>query len=137
MKIVAIVQARTSSSRLPGKVLLPLANDPMIIFQLKRIKRSKNLDNIVLATSDQPSDDQLALSVQQAGFSVFRGDLNDVLARYLHCAVRENADIVVRITGDCPFQDPVLVDEIIDEFVSGDWDYLSNCSGRRFFNCSW
>ena len=78
MKTVVIIQARSTSTRLPSKVLLPIESIPMVVFQLKRVKRSKQIDSIVLATSDQKSDDTLARTVEAEGFKVFRGDLEDV-----------------------------------------------------------
>jgi len=106
MTTLAIVQARTSSSRLPGKVLLPLQGVPLIQFQLERLRRCNQIDRLVLATSTDPSDDALADQVAQAGVAVFRGDLNDVLERFRACAAHERAKVVVRLTGDCPLADP-------------------------------
>jgi glutamate-1-semialdehyde 2,1-aminomutase len=126
MTTLAIVQARTSSSRLPGKVLLPLANQPMILYQLNRLSRCRRIDRLVLATSNEPSDDALAQLVASAGYAVFRGDLNDVLARFRACAVQEEAKTVVRLTGDCPLSDPALIDELVGAFFDGEWDYLAN-----------
>jgi len=126
MTTLAIIQARTSSSRLPGKVLLPLQGRPMILHQLERVSRSHRLNRIVLATSVDPSDDALADQVAAAGFGVFRGDLNDVLERFRACAQREKASIVVRLTGDCPLSDPALIDELLEAFQQGGWDYLAN-----------
>ncbi|QNJ15999.1 N-acylneuraminate cytidylyltransferase/pyridoxal phosphate-dependent transferase domain-containing protein [Synechococcus sp. A18-40] len=117
-----------SSTRLPGKVLMDLVGKPMIIYQLNRIKRCKSLDEVILATSTDPADDLLTFKVQEAGFSVFRGSLNDVLDRYRACAASQNATAVVRLTGDCPFSDHRLVDELVDAFYKGNWDYLSNCA---------
>ena len=128
MTVLAIIQARTSSSRLPGKVLLPILDRPMILHQLERVSRCCQLDRIVVATSTDFSDDDLVKVVVNAGFSVFRGDLNDVLARFQACALEEQATIVVRLTGDCPLSDPALIDELIEVFKSGDWDYLANCA---------
>ena len=125
-KVVAIVQARTSSTRLPGKVLKILDNKPMIIFELERIKLSKSIDEIVLATSNDTSDDLLAYIVDCNGYNVFRGELNDVLKRYTDCSKSYNADVIVRITGDCPFIDSSLIDEVIAEFLSNDYEYISN-----------
>jgi glutamate-1-semialdehyde 2,1-aminomutase len=126
MTTLAIVQARTSSSRLPGKVLLPLQGLPMILFQLERLRRCKRIDHLVLATSSDPSDDTLAEQVAQAGVAVFRDDLNDVLERFRACAAHVQASVVVRLTGDCPLSDPDLIDELVEAFHSGEWDYLAN-----------
>ena len=131
MTTLAILQARTSSSRLPGKVLLPVLEQPMILFQLNRLRRCKKVDRLVLATSSDPSDDGLANEVTRAGVTVFRGDLQDVLERFRACAAQERAKVVVRLTGDCPFSDPALVDELIEAFYSGKWDYLANCADEK------
>lgn len=123
---LAIVQARTSSTRLPGKVLMPLGNTPMILYQLKRIEKSELIDKIVVATSTDRSDDELVRTVRSAGFDTYRGPLDDVLERFRGCAERESAKTVVRLTGDCPFTDPVLIDELISQFRERSCDYISN-----------
>lgn len=131
MTTIAIVQARTSSSRLPGKVLLPIGGKAMLLHQLERLRRCRRLDRLVLATSDDHSDDTLADVVTAAGFTVFRGDLKDVLERFRACAAREQATTVVRLTGDCPLSDPALIDELVEAFTEGEWDYLANCADER------
>ena len=131
MTTLAVLQARTSSSRLPGKVLLPLMGAPMILFQIDRLRRCKRIDRLVLATSNDPSDDGLADQVAKAGVTVFRGDLEDVLERFRACAEQEQAQVVVRLTGDCPFADPALIDELVVAFKSGKWDYLANCADEH------
>jgi len=128
MKTLAIIQARMSSTRLPGKVLMPVADTPMILYQLERIRRCNSLDQIILATSSNADDDILDSTVRAAGFPVFRGSLNDVLERFRDCADSEHADTVVRLTGDCPLTDPKLIDELVGEFYREDWDYLANCA---------
>ena len=125
-KILAIIQARTSSKRLPSKVLLPINNTPMILFQLNRIKRSKLISKIILATSNDITDDHLANIVKANGYDIFRGSLDNVLDRYAKCAEKEGPDIIIRLTGDCPLTDPELIDEIIDFFLKSDYDYLGN-----------
>jgi spore coat polysaccharide biosynthesis protein SpsF len=125
--ILAILQARTSSSRLPGKVLLPLAGAPMIVRQIERVRRSRRLDKLVLATSDDPSDDELARTVSAAGVDVHRGPLDDVLARFTGAlAAFGPADHVVRLTGDCPLADPIVIDATIETVTGADADYGSN-----------
>jgi spore coat polysaccharide biosynthesis protein SpsF (cytidylyltransferase family) len=131
MTTLAIVQARTSSTRLPGKVLLPICEKPMVLYQLERLQRCRRLDRLVLATSDHSSDDILAELVSAAGFTVFRGDLHDVLERFRACSAQMKATTVVRLTGDCPLSDPALIDELVDAFVTGDWDYLANCADEQ------
>ena len=128
MKTLVIIQARMSSSRLPGKVLLPVGGKPMILYQLERVNRCTKADHITVATSSNPEDDVIESVVKANGFSVFRGSLDDVLERFYRCSIFEKADTVVRLTGDCPLIDPALVDELIDEFYRGEWDYLSNAA---------
>ena len=131
MTILAIIQARTSSSRLPGKVLLPIGDKPMILYQLERLQLSQRIDRLVFATSVDSSDDNLADVVGAAGFKVFRGDLDDVLERFRACAAQEKASTVVRLTGDCPLSDSALIDELVEEFQHGGWDYLSNSADAQ------
>ena len=99
----------------------------MIIYQLERLSRCASIDRLVMATSDDPTDDALAEVVQSAGFNVFRGDLKDVLDRFRTCSAHEQASTIVRLTGDCPLSDPHLIDELVDAFQEGKWDYLANC----------
>ena len=123
-KILAIVQARLSSSRLPGKVLLPILGKPMIIHELERLKRSQCIEHIVLATSDDSSDDALEETAGSIA-DVYRGNLNDVLDRYYQCAKIYQPDHIVRITGDCPVIDWRIVDEVIQQHIVGGNDYTS------------
>ena len=126
MKCVAIVQARTSSSRLPGKVLEPLNGVPMIVFMLRRVARARKLNHFLVATSVDKSDDVLAKVVADHGFDCYRGDLTDVLARYDAAAKLNAADIVVRLTGDCPLTDADLIDRAVSTLLDGSFDYVSN-----------
>ena len=123
MEVLAIVQARCSSSRLPGKVIKELAGKPMIVQELDRLSRSKMIDKIVLATSTEDSDDPLEKALSGTGIEVFRGNLDDVLDRYYQCAKQYQPKHVVRITGDCPVIDWRLVDEIIDKHIAHGNDY--------------
>ncbi len=125
-KVICIVQARMSSTRFPGKVLEPIGDQPMIIFQLKRLQKSNIIDKLILATSDDFSDNKLANTVLNEGFNLFRGSLKNVLFRYYKCALSEKAETIIRITGDCPLIDPDLISEIFFEFKSKGYDYLSN-----------
>ena len=125
MEVLAIVQARCSSSRLPGKVIRDLAGKPMIIHELERLKRSRLIDRIVLATSIEASDDPLVNVVKDAGFSVYRGNLDDVLDRYYQCAKEYMPKYVVRITGDCPVIDWRLVDKVIATHIENGNDYTN------------
>lgn len=123
MEVLAIVQARCSSSRLPGKVLKKLAGKPMIVQELERLSRSKMIDKIVLATSTEDSDEPLEKALSGTDIEVFRGNLDDVLDRYYQCAKQYQPEHVVRITGDCPVIDWRLVDEVIKEHIDHGNDY--------------
>ena len=122
MKIGAIVQARMSSTRLPGKVLLPLAGKPVLWHVLNRLKFCKTLDIIILATSVSKEDRKLKKVADSLGIPTFFGSLDDVLSRYYHAAKKYKLDAIVRITADCPVIDPVVVDEVVYGFVKGGYD---------------
>lgn len=132
MKILTLLQARTSSTRLPGKVLLPLLGQPMILRQIERIKRAKLIGTLCLVTSTDPSDDELAEVVARAGVAVFRGSLDDVLDRFYAATRQYPADIVVRLTGDCPLADPAIIDAAIQHFIDSGVDYLNNCQPATY-----
>jgi len=125
-KRVAIIQARMSSSRFPGKVLAQLADLPLIVFMVERVRQARLVDQIVVATSTDSTDGPLAHELTRRGIGCFRGDLNDVLDRFVQCARAANADHVVRLTGDCPLMDADLVDRGLCELAAGDVDYVSN-----------
>lgn len=128
MKVVAIVQARMGSTRLPGKVMKTVNGVPLIELLLTRLSKAKNLTQIVLATSTDEINIPLVDHIKKLGFAFVQGSESDVLDRYLLTAIRFQADIIVRITGDCPLVDPELVDHVIDEFISQRVDYFSNTS---------
>jgi spore coat polysaccharide biosynthesis protein SpsF len=123
MKIVAIIQARMSSSRLPGKVLMALAGKPVLAHVVERLNTCRRLDEVMVATSTDASDDLIALWCAQSGVTCFRGDLLDVLDRYVQAARSCKADVVVRITADCPAIDPDIVDEVVGSFVEGGYEF--------------
>ena len=126
MTTVAVIQARMSSSRFPGKMLAPLHGVPLAVQVCRRVARAKLVEQVVLATSDQPEDDPLAAAVAAAGFAVFRGSRDDVLGRFTAAAAQHGANTVVRITGDCPLSDPAVIDAVIARFQQGDCGYCSN-----------
>ncbi len=128
MKIVALVQARMGSSRLPGKVMKPIAGVPMIELLLGRLSKARAIDQIVVATSVDPRNAPLVAHVQRLGYACEQGSELDVLERFVHAARAHQADVVVRITGDCPLVDPLLVDEAIGRFKAAQVDYFSNSS---------
>ena len=121
--IIVIVQARSSSVRLPGKVLKQILGKSMILHELERLQYSKRIDKIVLATSQDKSDDELAKIVVASGVEVYRGSLNDVLDRYYQCAQIYQPEHVVRITGDCPVIDWRVVDAVIEKHLEEGNDY--------------
>ena len=124
--ILAVLQARTSSSRLPGKVLMPLAGAPMILRQVERVRRARRLDRLVVATSTEASDDHLADTLQADGVEVFRGPLDDVLARFMGVLRACPAEHLVRLTGDCPLADPQIIDATVARHLETGADYTSN-----------
>lgn len=125
-KISAVIQARMSSSRLAGKMLLPLAGKPAILRMLERVERAYLIDEIVVATSIDGSDDPLATVVESSGHTVFRGPLDDVLARFHGAARNHPHDHIIRLTGDCPLIDWTYIDALADFHVAGAYDYSSN-----------
>ena len=125
-KVVAIVQARMGSVRFPNKVLKSIVNKTMIELLLVRLSSSSELDKIIVATSTDVENNQLQMVVESLGFECFRGSEDNVLNRYYAAANSVSADIVVRITGDCPFIDSGLVDQCIRKFKKLNVDYLSN-----------
>lgn len=126
MTVVALLQARTSSTRLPGKVLKPLLGEPMIVRQIERVRRSRRIDRLMVVTSDSPSDDELASCCVAAGVEVFRGSLNDVLDRFYSAVKDIRPQHVVRLTADCPLADHEVIDAVIDFHLDGGYDYASN-----------
>jgi spore coat polysaccharide biosynthesis protein SpsF (cytidylyltransferase family) len=122
MKVVAIIQARMSSSRLPGKVLMPLANKPVLAHIVERLSYCKMVEKIVVATTDKDSDDPVVDYCVNNNIDYYRGSLDDVLDRYYQAAKIYHADPIVRITGDCPVIDPVVVDAVITGYLSGEYD---------------
>ncbi len=129
--VVAIVQARMTSTRLPGKVLMPILGRPMLHYQLERMRRATRLDRIVVATTVNATDDPIVAFCKAEGVDVTRGSEADVLSRYVGAAQSFNAATVVRVTSDCPLMDPQLLDDAVARFGSPTQgavrsDYLSN-----------
>lgn len=135
MNRTLIIQARTTSTRLPGKVLLPLLGQPMLAHQIERLKRCRLLDQIVVATTTNASDDPLVELARRAQVLWFRGDESDVLDRFYRAAVEHGAAVVVRVTADCPLIDPGLTGRVVGEFLDRQpaLDYASNVYPRRTY----
>ncbi len=130
--VVAILQARMSSSRLPGKVMAPILGRPMIGWQIERIRRCRTIDRLVLATSTDPSDDGLVAYATALGVDVVRGSLEDVLARFSAAMQRFPARHYVRLTGDCPLLDPEIIDRTVSLHLTSPADYTSNSHEPTF-----
>jgi spore coat polysaccharide biosynthesis protein SpsF len=126
MRTVAIIQARMSSSRLPGKVLLDLAGEPMLVRVVERVRRARTIDDVVIATTTEPSDDPIAGLCQKRGYAVYRGSMYDVLDRFYGAARQMNAEAIVRVTADCPVIDPDVIDQTVQAFQSTGADFAAN-----------
>lgn len=125
MKVLCIVQARMGSERLPRKVMKEIKGQPMISYTLNSLKKSRYIDEIVLATSTQEINDPLSDYVKSINFNVFRGDNEDnVLERYKLASDKYGGDVIIRVTGDCPLIDPVIVDHVVTKFLMYDYDYV-------------
>jgi spore coat polysaccharide biosynthesis protein SpsF len=124
--ILAILQARMSSTRLPGKVLKPILGRPLLSLQIERIGRSREIDKLVVATSTDEVDQQIVELCKSMGVAYYTGSLDDVLDRFYRAASVHKPDHIVRLTGDCPLTDPVVIDQVIDFYLEGQFDYASN-----------
>ena len=125
-KLVCVIEARMSSSRLPGKVLKEILGRPTLELLIERLKRSKRIDEIVVATSTHPEDNAIAKVAAKAGVKCYQGSLDDVLTRVIEAVESVNGDIIVEITGDCPLADHVIIDELVDKYLKSGADYASN-----------
>lgn len=116
-RIVAIIQARMSSSRLPGKVLRDIGGQPMLARVVERTRLAQTLDEVIVATTSDPSDDPIAIFCAQRNYPFYRGSLHDVLDRYYQGAQAFSAQVIVRITADCPLIDPAVIDQTVRAFL--------------------
>lgn len=128
LRVVAIIQARMGSTRLPGKILMDIAGRTMLEHVVERVRRARRVDEVVVATSVDPEDDQVALFCVRKGILYSRGPNQDVLERYVEAAHEHHADVIVRITADCPLMDPGVIDKTVDQFLSQkeEVDFTSN-----------
>jgi len=117
-KVVAIIQARMESNRLPGKVLLDLGGKTILDWVVQRVARARRVDQTIVATSTSPEDDAIADFCAERGYAFVRGDLHDVLDRYMQAANKTNADVIIRITGDCPLIDPDMISDNLNTFLT-------------------
>ncbi|MBI5945506.1 MAG: glycosyltransferase family protein [Chloroflexi bacterium] len=125
-KIVAIIQGRMSSSRLPGKILADIAGQPMLTRVFSRTSRARTLNEVIFATTTDASDDPVAEYCDFSGIPYTRGSLFDVLDRYYQAALQAKADVVVRVTADCPVIDPQLIDDVVTTLLDGGYDFVCN-----------
>lgn len=131
-KIAAVIEARMSSSRLPGKVLLPAGGKAMLEHLIDRLKRVEPLEGIVLATTTGPIDEPLVSCATKNRIACFRGSEEDVMSRVIGAAEAARCSIIVSVTGDCPIIDPLIVEQIIRMFLNNDCDYASNAHVRSY-----
>lgn len=133
-RVVAIIQARMGSSRLPGKVLMELAGEPMLARVVNRARRATTLDEVVVATSHEAQDGAIVALCEQKGWPVSRGSQEDVLDRYYQAAQAHQAQVVVRLTSDCPLIEPALINQLVSCFLADrSLDYVSNTLPPRTF----
>jgi len=133
MKIISTIEARMSSSRLPGKVMKPILGKPVLELLAERLKKVELIDEIVIATTINRGDNVIEELSKKIGVKCYRGSEQDVLKRVLDAAKSVNGDLIVEITGDCPLIDPDIVGECIKLFLEGDYDYVSNgCVEQTF-----
>jgi len=124
--IGAIIQARMGSTRLPGKVLKTLSHTPLLKLQIDRVKKAKNIDTIIVATSTARGDDAIEDFCNGEEIKCFRGSEDDVLSRYYQCAQENNLETIVRLTADCPLIDPAVIDQVVDLYLKSNVDYAAN-----------
>jgi len=134
LNIVAIIQARMGSTRLPGKVMKKILGKPVILWDLDRVSLLKLIDEIVVAIPYGKENDVIVDTIKEYNDKIVttRGSEDDVLDRYYQAAVKTDADVVVRITSDCPLIDPVVIDNVIEQFLDNDCDYCSNSLIRTY-----
>jgi spore coat polysaccharide biosynthesis protein SpsF len=132
LKIVAIIQARMGSSRLPGKVLQEIQGGSMLARVVNRMRRARAIGEVLVATTDGSADDRIVQESRRCSVPVFRGSEDDVLDRYFRAAQWAHADVVVRITSDCPLIDPEIADKVVRAFLAKRPDYASNTMVRTY-----
>ncbi len=131
--IGCIIQARVSSTRFPKKILQNLDKENKVLeYVISQVKNSKKVDQIIIATTSLKDDDVVVDISEKNGCEVFRGSEDDVLDRYFQCARKFELDVIVRVTSDCPLIDPQVIDQIIGEYESGSFDYVTNTFPRTF-----
>lgn len=136
MKVVAIIQARMGSTRLPGKVMKKIKGKTVLNHVIDRVSQSKLIEEIIIATTVHDIDNLIEQEALKCGVKVYRGSENDVLSRYYYAAKVSEADTVIRVTSDCPVIDPYIIDEVVEYFINGTYDIVANAgaaSSQRTF----
>ena len=132
-KIAAIIEARMTSSRLPGKVLLESGiNKPLLLCLIERIRKVKNIDQIIVATTTNIEDNKIVKFCKENKIDFFRGSEKDVMGRVLNASLKFKVDIIIEITGDCPIIDPEIISLVLNTHLENKYDYTSNCNFRSF-----
>jgi spore coat polysaccharide biosynthesis protein SpsF len=132
LRTVVIIQARMGSTRLPGKIMMKVKGKTLLEYQLERVKRSKCIDEVIIATTVKEADDEIVEHCKKLSVSCFRGSEDDVLSRYYGAAKQYNAEVIVRLTSDCPIIDPFVIDQVISNYQQHDYDYVSNTIIRSY-----
>ena len=132
MRTLAIIEARMTSTRLPGKVLADICGQPSLEVQVERLKMSPEIDGIVIATTENSSDDAVEALARARGIGFWRGSEEDVLQRVLDAAQAHRADVIVEVTGDCPLVDPEIVSKVVRHYRDAKVDYVSNIMTRSY-----
>lgn len=134
MRVVCIIQARIGSTRLPGKILKKICGKTILEHDIDRLKRVKNIDKLVIATTTLEKDNVVVEEAKRLGVKCFRGSEDDVLSRYYYAAKENNADVVVRVTSDCPLIDSEVTEKIIEYYINNreKYDYVSNTIERTY-----
>lgn len=131
-RVIATIEARMNSSRLPGKILMPLVGKPSLERLVERARKSKKVEEVIVATTVSASDDAVERWAKKAGVSIYRGSEEDVLLRVLEAAKAYRGDVIVELTGDCPLVEPAFIDELVAMYQNGDYDYVSNILERTY-----
>ncbi len=134
MRVVLITQARMTSTRLPGKVLKEVLGKPLLEYHVERLRQARNADEVVVATTKNDTDEPIVELCGKLGVTCFRGSEEDVLSRYYGAAVEHSAEVIVRVTSDCPLIDPAVIDRVISTFQDRlpEVDYVANTLERTF-----
>jgi len=133
-KVVAIIQARMGSTRMPGKVLKPLLGKPMLLYIVERLRKAKGIDDVVIATSERPENDKIREFCKENHINYFSGSEENVLDRFYKAAKEDKADIVIRVTGDCPLIDPQLIEKVVEFFLENNYDFIGLATGAGVAN---